>query len=403
MTTRLYYTDSYATVFDAQLLERTTYEGLPAVVLDRSPFYPTSGGQPHDTGTLNDVPVVDVAIREADGAVLHVLKSDLSADHVSGEIDWARRFDHMQHHTGQHILSQAFVQLAKAETIGFHMSPDSVTIDLDKPTIKPATVEAVENLANQIVTDNRPVRAWFPSEDELARLQLRKVPEVDARLRVVEIEGFDVNACGGTHVAHTGEIGLIKILHVEKRGDITRVDFRCGQRALQDYHQKHALLSQMAAELTTGYMEIPAALQKLRDENKTLQRALRALRTALLEQEAERVWQAADRTNPYALVVMAFENRDIADVRQLVQELIAHPATIALCGVAGEKAQLIMGRSDDLPYDMVPVLMRGLAVWDVDRGGGRPSFAQGGGSAASVEQVEAALSAAAEVIRLAEH
>ncbi|HVO68391.1 MAG TPA: alanyl-tRNA editing protein [Aggregatilineaceae bacterium] len=399
MTTRLYYTDAYATVFDAQLLEHTTYDGLPAVVLDRSYFYPTSGGQPHDTGNLNDVPVVEAVIRESDGVILHVLKGELAAQRVSGEIDWARRFDHMQHHTGQHILSQAFVLLAGAETVGFHVSPDSVTIDLDQPAVKSATVDAVEDLANQIVTDNRPVRVWFPSEDELTRLQLRKVPEVDSKLRVVEIEEFDVNACGGTHVAHTGEIGLIKILRVERRGDITRVEFLCGGRALQDYHQKHALLSQLAAELTTGYTEVPAALQKLREDNKTLQRGLRTLRAALLEQEAERLWQAGDRTGPYVLVELAFEGRDVADVRQLVQGLIAHPATIALCGVAGEKAQLIMARSDDLPHDMVPVLMHGLAVWDVDLGGGRPSFAQGGGATASIEQVQAALAAAVQAVR----
>jgi alanyl-tRNA synthetase len=399
MTTRLYYTNAYATVFDAQLLEHTTYDGLPAVVLDRSYFYPTSGGQPHDTGNLNGVPVVEVVIREADGAVVHVLKGELAAPRVSGEIDWARRFDHMQHHTGQHILSQAFVHLANAETVGFHVSPDSVTIDLDRPTVKPATVDAVEDLANQIVTDNRPVRVWFPSEDELTRLQLRKVPEVNSKLRVVEIEGFDVNACGGTHVARTGEIGLIKILRVERRGEVARVEFLCGGRAVQDYHQKHALLSQLAAELTTGYTEIPATLQKLREDNKTLQKELRTLRAALLDQEAERLWQTADRTGPYVLVELAFEGRGVADARQLVQGLIAHPATIALCGVAGEKAQLIMARSDDLPHDMVPVLMQGLAVWNVDRGGGHPSFAQGGGTTASIEQVQAALSAAVKAVR----
>jgi alanyl-tRNA synthetase len=401
MTTRLYYTDSYLTSFDAQLLERTTYNGSPAVVLDQSCFYPTSGGQPHDTGTLNEIPVLDVVVRESDGAVLHVLKGELNADHVSGKIDWTRRFDHMQHHTGQHILSQAFVQLAQAETVGFHMSPDSVTIDLDTPDITPAAVDAVEILANQIVTDNRPVSVWFPLEEELARLQLRKVPEVEVKLRVVDIEGFDVNACGGTHVAHTGEVGLIKILRVERRGDIARVEFQCGGRALQDYRRKHVVLSQLAAELTTGYTEISAVLQKLREENKTLQRELRTLRATLLEQEAEQLWQTADRAGDFALVMLTLENRDLGDARQLVQKLIAHPATIALCGVAGEKAQLIMARSDDLPYDMVPVLLRGLAVWGIDRGGGRPSFAQGGGASASIEQVRAALSAAVEGIRSA--
>lgn len=400
-TQRLYYTDSYTIAFDAVLVEKTTYNGAPAAVLDRSYFYPTSGGQPHDTGQLNGVRVVDVVVREEDAAVLHVLDAELDADQVTGRIDWERRFDHMQHHTGQHILSQAFSILAHAETVGFHLGLDSVTIDLDKPALKPALVETVEDLANRIVIENHPVRVWFPSEDEITALQLRKVPEVEGKLRVVEVSGFDTNACGGTHVAHTGEIGVIKVLRVEKRGDTVRVEFRCGSRALLDYRQKHALLSQLAADLTTGYADIPLVLQKLREENKTIQRELRAARATLLEHEAYRLWQDAEHTGPYTLVIQAFENRDVAEVRQLAQHLISHPATVALCGAAGDKAQLILGRSDDLPFDMVPALMRGLSLWKVDRGGGRPSFAQGGGAAASVQDVQVALKAAAEVIRSA--
>lgn len=400
-TKRLYYTDSYTMTFEAALIERTTYNDAPAVVLDRSYFYPTSGGQPHDTGTLNAVPVVDVIVREADEIVLHVLGGSLADARVTGQIDWARRFDHMRHHTGQHILSQAFVVLAQAETVGFHMSPDSITIDLDKPTLKPAQIDAAEDLANQIIAENRPVRAWFPTEAELSDLPLRKVPKGVSNLRVVHIEGFDATACGGTHVAHTGEIGIIKVLRADKRGDTLRIEFRCGERALRDYREKNTLVNQLAAELTTGYWEVPAALQKLREENKALRRDLRALSTTLLEHEAERLWQTADQAGGFRLIVQAFENRDAGDVRQMVQTMVAHPATIALCGIAGEKAHLIAARSDDLAHDMVSVLMAGLAVWGVERGGGRPSLAQGGGAAASLAQVQAALSAAMEVVRSA--
>jgi len=397
-TQRLYYSDSYTTVFDARCIERTAVNSAPAVVLDRSYFYPTSGGQPHDTGTLNGIPVIDVAVREGDGAVLHVLERPLDTDEVHGEIDWARRFDYMQHHTGQHILSQAFVSVANAATIGFHLSPDSVTIDLDKPAIDPALVDEVEDLANQIVAEDRPVRAWFPSDDELARLELRKVPDVDGKFRVVVVEDFDANACGGTHVSRTGEIGLIKLLRVDRRGDSVRVEFRCGARALRDYREKHALMSQLAAELTTGYWDVPAALDRLREENKALRREIKTLREAALVHEAERLWQSAGRTDGHVLIVQQFADRDVADVRQLVQALIAHPATIALCGVSGEKAQLILARSDDLPFDMVAALKRALAVLGADRGGGRPSFAQGGGMAAGAEAVESALRAAAETL-----
>jgi alanyl-tRNA synthetase len=397
-TQRLYYFDSYTTTFDAEISGQTTYSSAPAVILNQTYFYPTSGGQPNDTGVLNGVPVVDVAVRESDGAVLHVLEGELPPQPVSGQIDWARRFDHMRHHTGQHILSQAFIRLAQAETVGFHLSPDSVTIDLNKAALPASLVDEVEDLANQIIAENRPVRAWFPTEDELARIQLRKVPEVGGKLRIVDIGGFDLTACGGTHVAHTGEIGLVKVLRADKRGDGLRVEFRCGERALLDYRQKHSLMSQLAVELTTGYTEIPAALERLRDQNKALQRELRTLRTEMLENEAQLLWQSADHSAGFARVTQAFEGRDTGDVRQLVQHLVAHPATVAICGAAGEKAQLIAACSDDLPFDMVPVLRRGLAVWGVERGGGRPSFAQGGGVNAALADVRAAVSAAVEAL-----
>jgi alanyl-tRNA synthetase len=402
-TQRLYYNDSYTTVFEANLIDTTTYNDLPAVVLDRSYFYPTSGGQPHDTGLLNDARVVDVVLRESDGVVLHVLENAPAPEinPISGHIDWDRRFDHMQHHTGQHILSAAFEKLANADTVGFHLSADSVTIDLNKPDISPAMLDAAEDLSNQIVEDDRPVRAYFPTDEELDKLELRKVPDVEGKFRVVDIAGFDVNACGGTHVARTGEIAIIKILHASRQGDTTRIEFRCGGRALLDYRQKHALLSQLSAELTTGYDQIPAALAKLREENKALRKDVHTLQSVVIENEAEMLWQAADRSSGYALIVRAFENRDVAEVRQLVQHLIAHPVTVVLCGVAGDKAQLIAARSDDLAPDMVEVLKRGLSVWGVERGGGRPMFAQGGGAPASPDQVRAALAAAAEAFDLA--
>jgi len=400
MTTRLYYDDAYATEFTARVIERTTHEGRPAVRLDRSYFYPTSGGQPYDTGTIAGVPVLDVAARESDGAVLHVLGGDLSAQahEVCAVVDWPRRFDHMQHHTGQHILSQAFVQVAGAETVGFHLSPDSVTIDLNRPEIPTPLLDAAEELANRIVTEDRPVRCWFPAADELAALPLRKVPGVEGRLRVVEVQGFDWNACGGTHVRRTGEIGLIKVLRAERRGGTLRVEFRCGGRALHDYRAKHHLLQQLAGELTTGYEDIPAVLGKLRDEHKSLTRDVRALREALLAHEAADLWARGVRHGAATVVAQGFEGRDAGELRQIVQQLIAQPRTVALLGLSGEKAYLIAARSPDVPHDMVGVLRRGLSVWGIERGGGRPDFAQGGGASSTPAEVQAALDAMLSVV-----
>lgn len=401
-TQREYYNDSYTTTFTANVVEHIRLNDSPAVVLDHTFFYPTSGGQPHDTGTLDEVRVVDVQIRESDGAVVHILDRVLDGappgSPVQGQVDWGRRFDHMQHHTGQHILSQAFVQVAKAETVSFHLSPDSVTIDLNKAALEPTDLDAAEDLANRIVTENRTVRAWFVSDDERTSLPLRKVPDVEGPFRVVVVDGFDWNACGGTHVARTGEIGLIKVLRADRRGDTLRIEFRCGGRALLDYRSKHAVTSQLAASLTTGYTEVPASLDKLREENKTLQRDLRAARVLLIESEARSLWAEADRSAGFALIVHVFENRDVNDVRQIAQNLITQPATLVLVGLAGEKVQVIAARSDDLPHDMVPVLRHALAALGIERGGGRPSFAQGGGAAATREAVQAALDAASTLI-----
>jgi alanyl-tRNA synthetase len=376
------------------------------VALDRTFFYPTSGGQPHDTGLLGDIPVIDVAIRAEDGAILHALDgAPPDALRVSGRVNWTRRFDHMRLHTGQHILSQAFVILAAAETIGFHISADSVTIDLNTTEIMPAEVDAVEDLANQIVAENRPVRAWFPGADELSSIlpRLRKVPDVEGRFRIVDIADFDLTACGGTHVAHTGEIGIIKVLRADRRGDMVRVEFRCGARALLDYRQKNAIMNELAAELTTAHEQVPAALAKLREENKALRRDLKAFRALTLDNEVDALWAASQRSGEgYTLIAQAYDHFDAGEVREIVQKLIARPQTVAICGAAGDKAQLIAARSNDLSFDMLVALKAGLAALGTDRGGGRPAFAQGGGSRASLAAMRQAVTAAAATVRAPE-
>jgi alanyl-tRNA synthetase len=238
MTERLYYDDPYLTRFDARVLDSLEWEGQPAVVLDRTAFYPTGGGQPSDTGTLweggsadarDAVSVLEVVERPEDGEVIHVLSRPLDAQEVEGEIDWERRFDLMQQHTGQHILSAVALEVLGANTVSFHLSDDYATIDLDRAPLTDEDLADVEDQANAAVFEGRQAVARFVPDEEVPSLLLRKALVHEGPVRVVEIPELDCSACGGTHVRRTGEVGLIKITRSERRGDETRIEFLCAR------------------------------------------------------------------------------------------------------------------------------------------------------------------------------
>ncbi|KAB2903476.1 MAG: hypothetical protein F9K27_13300 [Anaerolineae bacterium] len=391
MTRRLYYEDAYITQFESSITEKFVTEGRPALSLASTCFYPTGGGQPNDLGRLNGIPVLDV-LAEGD-KVWHIVERIPDADLVRGEIDWPRRFDLMRQHTGQHILSRAFEIVLDANTVGFHLTDNTLTIDLDKADIPLSDLDSVEDLSNQVIAENRVVRAWFPSAEELAGLTLRKVPEkVMDKVRVVQIQDFDVCACGGTHVRAAGEIGQIKIIRFEKRRGGTRLEFMCGQRSLEDYRQKNHLLLQLAADLTVGYWEVPDAFKRLQEDNKTLTRELRQAKSQLLKMEAEARWQAARESGGERMVIAdLMDNREVAELQGIVGQLIQKPKTIVLMAVPGEKAHVIFGASEDAGYDVRPLLKAALETLGTDRGGGRETLAQGGGFPATREQLESVL------------
>lgn len=403
---RLYYDDAYVRDFSARIVERLQVDKRPAVILDQTYFYPTSGGQPNDLGSIAGTTVLDVTARKEDGAVIHLLAGEVDGETIGCAVDWARRFDHMQHHTGQHILSQAFVQVAQASTVGFHLSSDSITIDLDKMNLADDTVAAVETLANEVVWANRPVTTRLIQQSgshDAEGVRIRKLPEhlLTGGLRVVDIDGFDVTACGGTHVAHTGEIGLIKILRLEKRGDKTRVEFRCGGRALRDYREKNALANQLTADLTCALADVPQAVTRLQDDFKMEQRALKTATGQLIDYEAQRLADETSVTNGVRVVKQVFVNRDFGEVRILAARLALEAGVVALLAASDDsetgKAQLVFARSAELSHDMNALLKQTLARFPDGRGGGQPQMAQGGGTA-SPAQINAALDAAGEML-----
>ena len=385
---RLYYADSYTRHFQARIVERTDVEGRPAVVLETTYFYPTGGGQPHDAGMIGGSAVVDVLTRPADKAVLHVLAAPVSEDDVVCQIDWARRFDHMQQHTGQHILTQAFVQTSGLQTAGFHLSADTVTIDLDAPALTQEALTAAEDLANTVVWENRPVSARLIAPEEAEGVRMRRLPDQLATdgLRVVEIADFDQTACGGTHVAYTGEIGLIKVVRAEKRGDKTRIEFRCGGRALADYRLKNAVINGLTADLTVGIEELRPAVSRLQDGLREAQRGLKAASARLLEADAAELLAAAPRSANMALVARVLPGRDAGELRQLAGLLTRGDGVVALLGAPGaERSSLVFARSANLSADMSALLRQSLTELPSGKGGGQPALAQGGGEASEAE------------------
>ena len=285
MTRRLFHENPYIQSFSAAVVQRFEFNGHPALILDQTAFYPTSGGQPHDLGRLNNAAVVDV-VEDDERRILHLLERPVTESKAQGQIDWKRRFDFMQQHTGQHLLSQVFLRLCDAETVSFHLGADACSIDLNQAELDPDAVEFVEVLANQILYENRAVITHLVSSDDLARFPIRKPPTVEGIARVVEIKDFDYSLCCGTHCAQTGEIGMIKITKAENYKGGSRIYFLCGSRALKDYQRKCALFKQLSEMMSSGEAELPQLVGKLQDELKTLRREQQELTAQALEQEA---------------------------------------------------------------------------------------------------------------------
>ena len=383
-TKRLYFDNPYQTEFEAEVLGRMEYQGKPAVILDQTVFYPEGGGQPSDKGKLSDVAVQHVL--EQDGKILHIVDQPVAGKTVTGKIDWDRRFDHMQQHAGQHVLSQCFDKLLSGRTMSFHLGEHISTLEIAVSALTDADVDRVEACANLAVFQNREIKTYFVDEAGLSQVPLRKPPQKQGRIRVVEVAGFDFSACGGTHPGRTGEIGLIKLLKRDKIRNNTRFEFVCGRRALWDYRSKHRILTDVSVKFSSGESDLPKAVDKFLLEHKDNLRALKKLRGQALQQEAQEI--AREMQEPAALVKI-FQDRPVQDVRQLALSLIQAPGRVVFLGVqSGSHAHVIMGRCDALSLDMrdlIPVVSPLLNA----RGGGRPSLVEMAGD--KPEALQAAL------------
>ena len=391
VTERLYYSDSHLIEFEARVVDLSDrVSGWTAVVLDRTAFYPTGGGQPSDTGTLNGSRVVE-CIDDGEQGVLHVVQGAAPARSaiVRGRVDWPRRLDHMQQHTGQHILSQAFVTLFNAPTRSFRVLAASCEIDIELDNPATEVIERAVELANNVIWEDRSITILNVTPDQAAELPLRKEPAREGELRLIEIEGFDLTPCGGTHAYRTGEVGMIAVRSWERAKGLTRIEFVAGTRALADYRKANKSARELAALFSTGRDDAPHLAAQVIEENKELHRRVRALEELAAGVEAEKLLAGARD----GVIVQVFDGRDAESLKKLAHALIANPQTIALLGSRDkDTARLVFARSTDASGDMSALMREACAMLD-GRGGGKSDMAQGGGK--NVGKLDDALADAA--------
>lgn len=381
-TEKIYYLDQYIRSFKANLQETGKDEnGRYYVVLDQTAFYPTGGGQPHDTGTLNGIEVNDV--EEVEGEIRHYLDQPLvEGQECVGEIDWERRFDHMQQHAGQHILSAVFEQQFDYQTVSFHLGKEVCTIDLETAALSEEEANQAENTANNIILENRPIEAKWVTEEELSNYTLRKALSVVENIRLVIIPDFDYNGCGGTHPSSTGQVNGIKILDWEKQKKNIRVSFVCGNRVRKQLHEKQKVVKSLSAILSASQEQLTDAAARLIQQNKDLEKSVDDLKTKLLEYEADNFIKDAQLTVNCKLVKINFKNRPMGEIQQLAK-MIASRTTDMIVLIINEdennqKLQFVFSRSQDLNMNMNDLLKRVLPMVN-GKGGGSAHTAQGGG------------------------
>jgi alanyl-tRNA synthetase len=404
MTTRLYYHDSFLYDFDAEVRD-VLDSPRPALVLDRTAFYPTSGGQVFDTGWITSdagskLRVMEVADAE-DGRVVHYLEAPVKdlkpGSRVRGQIDAARRRDHMQQHSGQHVLSAAFIRLYNTPTVSFHMADDYCSIDLDTPALTKEQIESAERLANEIILEDRAVDIRFVTRDEAGKLGLRKLPPTERdELRLIDIRDFDLTACGGTHVAHTGQIASILLRKVEKVRQGWRVEFVAGQRAISIARRDFTTLTETAALFSAHIYDVPQQARKSLDELRSLRKQREQSQEELAAAQAAVMLAETPVASSRKLVVRTLADRDLNFVKLLAQKLTRLSTNaVALLATTSPQPSLVFAQSAGQPFDM-GALMKDTMTKLGGRGGGSKDLAQGG--IPNSEGIDATLNAIAATL-----
>lgn len=391
MKNLFYYEDAMMKEFTAQIVKTGKDETGNFIVLNNTAFYPTGGGQPHDTGWINEMEIIDV--EKIDEEIRHYTAADVSniSGEISGKLHWSRRFDHMQQHAGQHILTAAFVELFDMATASFHLGTELVTIDLNVGEVSEDQLAAVEKRANEIILENRPIETKWVTKEELAQYNLRKDVKVDEDIRLVIIPDYDYNGCGGTHPTSTGQVGLLKILATEKMKKQIRVHFVCGNRVLQQLAMRKQVLSDVARQLSAPEEEAADALRKLLKTSKQTEKSLTEAQDALLEFEAK---ELANET----VAAATFENRSIQSLQKLARFITQQNGEAIALLVANneDKLQFVAARGSEQTKSMKDISAAALPLIN-GKGGGNDALVQGGGE--KIVSAEALIEAMKEAVQ----
>jgi alanyl-tRNA synthetase len=384
-TEKKYWADPFATAFETRGATAASYEGKPSIVLRESIFYPEGGGQLGDLGELRvghaTVKVTDTQIDDA-GVIHHIVESALAEAGdvvVTGSIDVARRRDHMAQHTAQHMLSRALLDEAKAGTVSARLGSTSCTIDVDRDAIADVYLHRAEDLVNDVIRSDVNVRALFPTAEELAAMDLRRAPKVSAGVRIIDVEGFDLTPCGGTHCTRTGQIGLVRIAGIERYKGKLRIDFRAAGRALADMRAKEDALGALAQKLTCGPLDVGGAVAKLQGELKARMDLLGSTRGELLELLAVKILGAhPPDASGTTIVRVPRTTDDIGMLRALAGKLTAaRPDVVAICTSPDGDAELVVVQRGSTAKFDCGAWLKETAQKSGGRGGGRPERAEG--------------------------
>lgn len=376
MTEKIYLENPYLRQLEARIVEKKYENNKYYLKTNKTIFYPNlAGGQPGDKGTINGVEVLEVY--EDGDEIIHVLKENVHSDRAKMAIDWNTRFDYMQQHSGQHLLSSVFYKLFNGETVGFYIGKEYVYIDVNIPTISKEEIEKVESFANKIIFSNFSIKSYTVEKEDMSKLPVRKDPKINSIIRIVEIDEIDFSPCCGTHVRNTGEIGMIKIRKVESYKENIRVEFVCGYRALKDYTWKSHYIRDISNMLTCKDKDVKYKVEKLYEEKEKLEKENRNLREKIYKYEAKDLLSERKTYNKIHLLVKKFPDKSLMDIQNISSILNSYENTLSLLAVEKEeKSQFVISRNKYLDINLKNILDR-ISKYVELKGGGSPQSVQG--------------------------